>query len=160
MFCMHMYSFVGLIRRTRCLIPLFSSSEHTGCGYPGLSDMCSQWESNPQLPAWKANTLSARPAAPFQGDKRRVHYRNPKSPKQRSHNLHLLNLKKKIQRIEGKQCRSRWGGSSWATSSGSTLFTNSAKQIYCDYSDTSNINILQLDDEGMTCDFTSVSTVF
>ena len=51
--CVHMYSFAGLIRRTPSfsdtavtLIPLFSSSEHTGCGYPGLldrknrSDMC------------------------------------------------------------------------------------------------------------------------
>ena len=46
------------------LIPLFSSSEHTGCGYPGLldrknrSDMCRRWETNPRLPAWTANTLS------------------------------------------------------------------------------------------------------
>ena len=50
MFCVHMYSFAGLIRRTppptfsdtavtdRTLIPLFSGSELTGCGYPGLSD--------------------------------------------------------------------------------------------------------------------------
>ena len=57
-FCVHMYSFAGLKRRTppptfsdtaittTTLIPLFSSSEFTGCGYPGLldrknrSDMC------------------------------------------------------------------------------------------------------------------------
>ena len=42
---------------TASLIPLFSSSELTGCGYPGLldrknrSDMCPRWESNPRLPA-------------------------------------------------------------------------------------------------------------
>ena len=43
--CMHMHSFAGLIRRTPpptfsdtsvTLIPLFTSSELTGCGYPGL----------------------------------------------------------------------------------------------------------------------------
>ena len=77
-FCVHMYSFAGLIRRTPCrrsvalqsptatLIPLFSSSELTGCGYPGLldrknrSDMRPRWESNPRLPACKASTLSTR----------------------------------------------------------------------------------------------------
>ena len=32
----------------------------------------------------------------------------------------------RIQRLKGKQCRSRWGGSLWATSSRSTLFANSA----------------------------------
>ena len=49
-FCVHMHSFAGLIRRTppptfsdtaitaRPLIPLISSSELTGCGYPGLLD--------------------------------------------------------------------------------------------------------------------------
>ena len=49
-FCMHMYSFAGLIRRTppptfsdtaitdRHSDTLFSSSELTGCGYPGLLD--------------------------------------------------------------------------------------------------------------------------
>ena len=31
-----------------------------------------------------------------------------------------------IRRLDGKQCRSRWGGSLWATSSRSTLFANSA----------------------------------
>ena len=47
-----------------------SSSEHTWCGYPGLldrkkcSDMCRQWESNPRLHVWKANTLSTGPGAP------------------------------------------------------------------------------------------------
>ena len=35
----------------------------------------------------------------------------------------------KIQRLEGKQCRSRWGGSWWATSSISTLFANSALYV-------------------------------
>ena len=53
------------------LIPLFSSSALTGCGYPGLldrknrSDMCSRWESNPRLPACKASTLSTRPDSPL-----------------------------------------------------------------------------------------------
>ena len=82
-FCVHMHSFAGLIRRTpprhsvtlqsptACLIPLFSSSELTGCGYPGLlerknrSDMCPRWESNPRLPACKASTLSTRPGSPL-----------------------------------------------------------------------------------------------
>ena len=32
----------------------------------------------------------------------------------------------RIQRLKGKQCRSRWGGSSWATSSRPMLFANSA----------------------------------
>ena len=81
--CMHMHSFAGLIRRTPpptfsdtfsdtpvTLIPLFTSSELTGCGYPGLldrknrSDMCPRWESNPRLPACKASTLSTRPGFP------------------------------------------------------------------------------------------------
>ena len=54
---------------TTTLIPLFSSSELTGCGYPGLlgrknrSDMCPQWESNLRLPACKASTLSTRPGS-------------------------------------------------------------------------------------------------
>ena len=57
-FCVHMHSFAGLIggrhrqrsvilqSPTTTLIPLFSTSELTGCGYPGLldrenlSDMC------------------------------------------------------------------------------------------------------------------------
>ena len=67
-FCMQMYSFAGLIRRMpppmfsgtaitdRHSDTLFSSSELTGCGYPGLldrkirSDICLRWEPNPQLP--------------------------------------------------------------------------------------------------------------
>ena len=55
---------------TTTLIPLFSSSELTGCGYPGLldrknrSDMCPPWESNPRLLACKASTLSTRPGSP------------------------------------------------------------------------------------------------
>ena len=82
-FCVHMYSFAGSIRRTPSptfsdtaitrapLIPLFSSSELTGCGYPCLldrkyhSDTCSRWESNPRLPACKASTLSTRPVSPL-----------------------------------------------------------------------------------------------
>ena len=56
---------------TATLIPLCSSSELTGCGYPGLmdrknrSDMCPRWESKPRLPACKANTLSTRPGSPL-----------------------------------------------------------------------------------------------
>ena len=56
---------------TATLIPLFSSSELTGCGYPGLldrknrSDMCPRWESNPRLPACKASTQSTRPGSPL-----------------------------------------------------------------------------------------------
>ena len=56
---------------TATQIPLFSSSELTGCGYPGLldrrkhSDMCPRWESNPRLPACKASTLSTRPGSPL-----------------------------------------------------------------------------------------------
>ena len=81
-FCVHMHSFAGLIKRTPP--PTFSdtaitdrhsdttnsSSELTGCGYPGLldrkncSDMCPRWESNPRLPACKASTLSTRPGSP------------------------------------------------------------------------------------------------
>ena len=82
-FCVHMHSFACLIRRmpqptfndtaitTATLIPLFSSSELTGCGYPGLldqknrSDMCPRWESNPPLPACEASTLSFRPGSPL-----------------------------------------------------------------------------------------------
>ena len=57
---------------TATLIPLFSSSELTGCGYPGLLDrksrldMCPRWESNPRLPACKASTLSTRPGSPLE----------------------------------------------------------------------------------------------
>ena len=85
-FCVHMYSFACLIRRTP--LPTFSdtaitnrhsdttisSSELTGCGYPGLldrknrSDMCAWWESNPRLPACKASTLSTGPGSPRQND--------------------------------------------------------------------------------------------
>ena len=85
-FSVHMYSFAGLIRRTppprsvtlqsptATLIPLFSSSELNGCGYPGLldrnncSDLCPRWESNLRLPACKASTLSTRPSSPLNGD--------------------------------------------------------------------------------------------
>ena len=81
-FCVHMYSFAGLIRRTppptfsdtaitdRHSDTTISSSELTGCGYPGLldrknrSDMCPRWDSNPRLPACKASTLSTRPGSP------------------------------------------------------------------------------------------------
>ena len=61
--CLHMYNFAGSIRRTpppafsdtaitdpATLIPLFSISEHSECGYHGLldrknrSDMCRRWD--------------------------------------------------------------------------------------------------------------------
>ena len=73
-FCMHMYSFAGLIRHmppqspTATLIPLFTSSEHTGRGYHCLLDrknhldMYRLWESNSWFPVWTAN-LSTRPGA-------------------------------------------------------------------------------------------------
>ena len=82
-FCVHMHSFAGLIRRTppptfsnivitdRHSDTTISSSELTGCGYPGLlnrknrSDMCPPWESNPRLPACKASTLFTRPGSPL-----------------------------------------------------------------------------------------------
>ena len=46
------------------------------------------------------------------------------------------NVKFKLYHIENsntmsKQCRSSWGGSSWATSSGSTLFANSVIFVSC-----------------------------
>ena len=84
-FCVHMHSFAGLIRRTppptfsdtaitdRHSDTTISSSELTGCRYPGLldrknrSDMCPRWESNPRLPACKASTLSTRPSSPLYG---------------------------------------------------------------------------------------------
>ena len=58
-FCVHMHSFAGLIRRTPpptfsdtaindpTLIPLFSSSELTGCGYHGLLDRKKSFEHVP-----------------------------------------------------------------------------------------------------------------
>ena len=58
-FCLHMHSFAGLIRRTpsptfsdtaitaATLIPLHSSSELTGCGYPGLLDRKIVWTCAP-----------------------------------------------------------------------------------------------------------------
>ena len=80
-FCVHMHSFAGLIRRTPP--PTFSDTaitdrhsdttifQLTGCGYPGLLDrkngldMCPRWESNPRLLACKASTLSTRPGSPL-----------------------------------------------------------------------------------------------
>ena len=78
-FCAHMHSFAGRYRRrsvtlqspTATLIPIFSSSELTGCGYPGLldwqnrSDVCPRLESNHRLPTCKASTLSTRPDSPL-----------------------------------------------------------------------------------------------
>ena len=82
-FCVHMHRFAGLKGRrhhrssvtlqtsSATLIPLFSSSELTGRGYPGLldrknrSDKCPRWESNPRRTACKASTLSTRPGSPL-----------------------------------------------------------------------------------------------
>ena len=78
-FCVHMHSFAGLIRRTPP--PTFSDTAITDrhsdttifqlSGYPGLldqknrSDMCPRWESNPRLPVCKTSTLSTRPGSPL-----------------------------------------------------------------------------------------------
>ena len=48
-------------------------------------------------------------------------------------NLSLSYIILSFKRLEHKQCSSRWGGSSWATSSSSTLFANSAIFIICSY---------------------------
>ena len=82
-FCVHMYSFVGLIRRTppptfsdtaitdrHSDTTIFQLRAHWG-RYSGLldwknrSDMCPRWESNPLLPTCKASTLSTRPGSPL-----------------------------------------------------------------------------------------------
>ena len=80
-FCVHMYSFAGLIGRTP--LPMFNNTAITdphsdttifqlrGCGYLGVldrknrSDICPWWESNPRLPACKRSTLSTRPGSPL-----------------------------------------------------------------------------------------------
>ena len=82
-FCVHMHSFAGLIRRTPP--PTFSDTAITdrhsdttffqlrahwvriswSIGSENRSDMCCRWESNPRLPACKASTLSTRPGSPL-----------------------------------------------------------------------------------------------
>ena len=82
-FCVHMYSFAGLIRRTPP--PTFSDTAITdhhsdttifqlrahwvriswSIGSENRSYMCPRWESNPRLPACKASTLSTRPGSPL-----------------------------------------------------------------------------------------------
>ena len=82
-FCVHMYSVAGLIRRTPP--PTFSDTAITyrhsdtnifllrahwvriswSIGSENRSDMCPRWESNPRPPACKASTLSARPGSPL-----------------------------------------------------------------------------------------------
>ena len=67
---------------------------------------------------------------------RKIHCLTLKGPKSGRQKFMSANFQKmlsqsyyiilRIQRLEGKQCRSRWGGSLWATSSRSTLFANSA----------------------------------
>ena len=75
-FCVHMYSFAGLIRRTPQ--PTFSDTaitdRHSDTTFFQLralwvrvsgknrSDMCPWWESNPRLPACKASTQSTSQA--------------------------------------------------------------------------------------------------
>ena len=54
----------------------------------------------------------------------------------------------RIQRLESKQCRSRWGGSLWATSSRSTLFANSAL---------SSLVVKELDNSVSSCNDPVVS---
>ena len=82
-FCVHMYSFAGLIRRTPP--PTFSDTAITdrhsdttnfqlrahcvwiswSIGSEKSFGMCPRWESNPRLPACKASTLSTRPGSPL-----------------------------------------------------------------------------------------------
>ena len=82
-FCVHMYSFAGLIRRTPP--PTFSDTAITdrysdttifqlrahwvriswSIDRKNRPDMCPRWESNPRLPACKASTLSTRPGSPL-----------------------------------------------------------------------------------------------
>ena len=82
MFCVHMHSFAGLIRRTPP--PTFSDTAITdrhsdttifqlrahwvrislSIGSENHSDMCSRWESNPRLPACKSGTLSTKSGSP------------------------------------------------------------------------------------------------
>ena len=82
-FCVHMHSFAGLIRRTPP--PTFSDTAITdrysdtiifqlkahwvriswSIRSENSSDRCPGWESNPRLPACKASTLSTRPGSPL-----------------------------------------------------------------------------------------------
>ena len=79
-FCVHMQSFAGLIRRTPP--PTFSDTAITDrhsdttifqlrahwvriLARKNRSDMCPRLESNPRLPACKASTLSTRPGSPL-----------------------------------------------------------------------------------------------
>ena len=83
-FCVHMHSFAGLIRRTppetfsdtaitdrHSDITIFQLRAHWvriswSIGWEkNRSDMCRRWESNPRLPACKASTLSTRPGSPL-----------------------------------------------------------------------------------------------
>ena len=76
-FCVHMYIFAGLIRRTPP--PTFSDTAITDrhsdttifqlrahwvrISWSNRSDMCRRWESKPRLPASKASTLSTMPGS-------------------------------------------------------------------------------------------------
>ena len=81
--CVHMYSFAGLIRRTPP--STFSDTAITdrhsdttinqlsahwvriswSIGWGKTFGHVPRWESNPQLPAYKASTLSTRPGSPL-----------------------------------------------------------------------------------------------
>ena len=75
-FCVHMYSFAGLVRWTPP--PTFSDTAITDrhsdttifqlrahLDRENRSDTCPWWESNSRLPACKASTLSTRPGSPL-----------------------------------------------------------------------------------------------
>ena len=82
-FCVHMHSFAGLIRRTppstfsdtaitnrHSDTTIFQLRAHWvriswSIGSENRADMCPWWESNPRLPACKASTLSTRPDSPL-----------------------------------------------------------------------------------------------
>ena len=120
MFCVHMYSFAGLIRRTPP--PTFSDTAITNrhfdtinfqlnahwCGYPGLldrknrSDMCPLWESNHRLPACKASTLSTRPGSAVSDHLMHAFYTDElcSTPVSTNLLLHYTFLEKKL--AEGK----------------------------------------------------------
>ena len=79
-----MYSFAGLIRQTpqptfsdtaitdrRSDTTIYTSSEYTGCGYPGplnqknRPDMCRRWELNPRLRGERQTSYPLGQALPF-----------------------------------------------------------------------------------------------
>ena len=87
-FCVHMYSFAGLIRRTppptfndtaisdrHSDITIFQLRAHwvrisRSIGSEKSFGHVPRWESNPRLPACKASILSTRPGSPLQTNQR------------------------------------------------------------------------------------------